>query len=51
MDLQKLGVPEESRPKTAKDLAAQTKVIAVRDNAELWQLLKIMNGDNTLNKR
>lgn len=42
-DLTKLA--EENQPKTAAALATQ-EVIAIRDNAQLWQLLKIMNGDN-----
>jgi CBS domain-containing protein len=40
-----------SKPETARDIAKQGKMIAIRDNAEVWQLLKIMNGENSLNTK
>lgn len=36
-------------PEKAEDLATK-RVIAIRDDAQLWQLLKIMNGENTLRR-
>jgi CBS domain-containing protein len=47
-DLAKLNQAE--KPKTALDLATTDKIIGVRPDAELWQLLKIMNGDNVIKK-
>jgi CBS domain-containing protein len=47
-DLAKLNQAE--RPKTALDLATTEKIIGVKQDAELWQLLKIMNGDNVIKK-
>lgn len=38
-------------PQKARDLATTTKVVGIRQDAELWQLLKIMNGENSINKR
>jgi len=46
-DLTKLG--RSNQPQTAEDLATQ-EVVAVRENAQLWQLLKIMNGENALHR-
>lgn len=43
-DLTKLN--QEKKPATALQLATSDKVIGIRQDAELWQLLKIMNGDN-----
>lgn len=34
---------------SAEDLAT-TEVIAIRENAQLWQMLKIINGENMLNR-
>jgi len=50
-DLEKLSTTDALRPKSAKDLSTDTRVVAIRENAELWQLLKIMNGENAANKR
>jgi predicted transcriptional regulator len=36
-------------PETAVDLATR-RVVAIKDNAQLWQLLKIMNGENDLHR-
>ena len=36
--------------KTAEDLATMVGVVAIKENAQLWQLLKIMNGENALNR-
>ena len=47
-DLAKLDQAE--KPKTALELATTDKIIGVRQDAELWQLLKIMNGDNVIKK-
>lgn len=40
---------QDNPPAKAEDLAT-TEVVAIRDTAQLWQLLKIMNGENALNR-
>ena len=47
-DLAKLNNPQ--KPTKALDLATTTNVIGVKQTAELWQLLKIMNGENAARK-
>jgi len=37
-------------PTSASDLGTTTNVIAVKNSAELWQLLKLMNGENSTSK-
>lgn len=49
MDLVRL-TGEGDRPQTAAALATKEKVVGVRRNAELWQLLKILNGENAQKK-
>jgi predicted transcriptional regulator len=34
---------------SAEDLATK-EVVAIRENAQLWQMLKIINGENILNR-
>lgn len=46
-DLAKLRASQP--PKNADDLATK-EVIAIKNDAQLWQLLKIMNGENALQK-
>jgi predicted transcriptional regulator len=43
-DLTKL---KDNRARNASELATR-KVVAIRKNAQLWQLLKIINGENSL---
>ena len=43
MDLMKL----RNSPKTALDIATTSDTIAIREDAQLWQLLKMINGDNS----
>ncbi|MBI2510649.1 MAG: CBS domain-containing protein [Opitutae bacterium] len=50
-DMIKLGTSDATRPKKVSELATTTKIVGIRDDAELWQLLKIMNGENSINKR
>lgn len=47
-DLTKLGQSNQP-PRKAEDLATQ-EVVAIRESAQLWQLLKIMNGENALHR-
>ena len=47
-DLTKLR--QSTSPQTAGDLAS-TEVVAIRQDAQMWQLLKIMNGENALRRQ
>jgi|ERR1044072_4597138 CBS domain-containing protein len=47
-DLAKLNT--DPKPTTAQQIATKEKVIGVKPTAELWQLLKIMNGENAAGK-
>lgn len=47
-DLTKLG--QVTPPRTASDLGTMQKVVAISSGAQLWQLLKIMNGENKASK-
>lgn len=49
-DLTKLGSRDHGF-KNAKDIATTSDIIAIRDNAELGQLIKILNGGNRLKRR
>jgi CBS-domain-containing membrane protein len=39
--------PAELAQKTARDLATTSGVLGIRCDAMLWQLLRLINGDNT----
>lgn len=43
-DLRRLS--QEPRPTKAKDLATYQGVVGIRGDAKLWQLLRLINGDN-----
>jgi CBS domain-containing protein len=45
-----LSKARRNNPQTAGDLATK-QIVAIRDDAQLWQLLKIMNGENALGRR
>lgn len=47
-DLTKLR--QSKSPEKAEDLATMVGVVAIKENAQLWQLLKIMNGENALHR-
>ena len=46
-DLTKLG--QKNQVQNAEELATH-EIVAIRDSAQLWQLLKIMNGENALRR-
>ena len=46
-DLTKLA---EKSSGVAKDIASSGNVVAIRNDAQVWQLLKIMNGENALGR-
>jgi len=47
-DLTKLR--QGKTPEKAEDLATLVDVVAIRESAQLWQLLKMMNGENALHR-
>ena len=51
-DLSKLErlSPDDMKSKTAKDLATTSGVVGVRHDAMLWQLLRLINGENTFKR-
>ena len=46
-----LNTPGAKRPATAGEMASKDGLVAVNVDAELWQLLRIMNGENSTNKK
>ncbi len=48
-DITKLN--QDPRPQTARDLATTEKIIGIKKDAELWQLIRIMNGENAIDKK
>lgn len=49
-DLPNLAKVDPNHAK-AKDIATKNGIVAISDNAQMWQILKILNGRNRLNRK